>query len=202
MSYLDDSIRNTAELSSTIKHFLLTLSTYADTTGVCWPSEPTVARAMSMSTSTVKRCIKECLELRLLTVRRRWRKSNVYRLLCVKETKLSPMGPSDEPREQPSLKNNVSNDPVDNFFSKNQRRVSPREVQVLLEDIRDVMPSRVMERNTGWFIKIIRSTSQNMLHECLARVRQSILESEFTGEAIRNPSGLLTWMLRSEGAPI
>ena len=99
--YLDDHIRNTTELSSTIKHFLLTLATYADHRGVCYPSQSTLATAMSMSRSSVQRCLKACLELRLLEVKRKWRKSNVYKLLCCKELKLSTMASSKEAREQP-----------------------------------------------------------------------------------------------------
>lgn len=198
--YVNDAIRNNAELSSTLKHFLLTLASYADHDGVCFPSQQTLAQAMSMGVRTVQRCVREAVELQLLSVRRRWRKSNVYRMLCLKPVKLSTMPPNNGGTEQPpSFENNVSN-AVDK--SPPKRWVSPREVALLLDDIGEVMGPNLVEKNRGFFFKIIRSTTYELFQDCLARVRQSILEAECTGDSIRNPSGLFTWMLRQAGAPI
>ena len=205
MAYLEDWIRETTDLSPTTKLFLHCLASYADgDSGVCYPSQPTLAQAMSMSVATVQRELKTCLELKLLEVRRRWRKSNVYRLLCLKETKLSTMTSSDEVREQPPpLKNNVNNAPVDNS-PKKTKWVSPREISVLLEDIGGVLGNRLLEQNRGFYVRIIRSTTATyeLIQECLARVRQSILEAQCTGDSIHNPSGLFWWMLKQAGVRI
>ena len=148
--YLDDHIRNSADLSPTIKLFLLTTASYADSRGICYPSQGTLARAMSMSRATVKRCLRECLELKLLEVRRRWRKSNVYRLLCLKPVQLSTMGSPDEPREQPPLvQDNVTRNAVDNHSQK-PRWVSPREISILLADIGETLGEQLLEKNRGF----------------------------------------------------
>ena len=209
MAYLEDWIRETTEISPSTKLFLHCLASYADgETGVCYPSQPTLAQAMSMSVATVQRELQKCLELKLLEVRRRWRKSNVYRLLCLKETvpkeELSTMTSSDEVREQPPfVQNNVSNAPVDNSSEKT-RWVSPREISVLLEDIGEVMGNRLLEQNRGFYVRIIRSANATyeLIQECLARVKQSILEAQCTGESIHNPSGLFWWMLKQAGVRI
>jgi hypothetical protein len=197
--YLDDCIKNSNELSSTTKLFLHTLASYADKRGVCYPSQTTIAQAMSMSLATVKRCLQECLELRLLEVKRRWRKSNVYKLLCLKKIQFSTIGSNGEPREQPPLvQNNVQSDERNKVLTAEKLRwVSPREISLLLQDIQEVMGSTISERNRGWFIKIIRSCSYNSIQDGLKYVKQSILESDILGTAIHNPSGLFCWYLRN-----
>jgi len=204
MAYLEENIKNSSELSSTTKLFLHTLASYADKGGICYPGQKTIAQAMSMSLATVKRCVQECLELRLLEVKRRWRKSNIYKLLCLKKIQLSTMGSNAEPREQPlSVQNNVKGDERHKLSTGEKPKwVSPREIGLLLQDIEEVMGSRISERNRGWFIKIIRSCSYEGIQDALRYVRQSILESEVLGTVIHNPSGLLTWTLRKAGAPI
>lgn len=203
MAYLDDSIRNTSELSSTTKLLLHTLSSYADPDGVCFPSQATIATAMSMSVATVQREIKTCLELKLLEVRRRWRRSNVYRLLCVKKLELSTTTSPDAVREQPPfVQKNVSN-AVDNPAPK--KWVSPKEISVLLSDIQEIMGTNRLEQNKGFYMRIIRSAtaSYELIQDCLRRVRCSILEAEIgSGDVVKNPSGLFWYLLREAGVRI
>lgn len=131
--YLADSIKSTSELSSTIKLFLHTLASYAGTDGMAWPSQRTLAKAMSMSIPTVQRCLKLCIELQLVEVRRRWRKSNVYRLLCCKPVKLSTMTSLDDAREQLALKNYKRlNGAVNKSLVKAK---SPSDIRYILEEI-------------------------------------------------------------------
>ena len=145
MAFLEDWVRQTTELESTTKLFVYALAEFADNqTGECWPSQPTIATAMSMSTSTVQRELKRCLELKLVEVRRRWHRSNVYRLLCIKKPELSTMTSSSEVREQPPPLNTNVGTAVNN--PPKQRWVSPQEIGVLLEDIGDTLGHRLLEQ--------------------------------------------------------
>lgn len=197
MAYLLDDIRRTTQLSPTTKLFLLTLAGFTDAgTGVAFPCQKTLATGMSMSVATVQREVRLCLELKLLEVRRRWRKSNVYRLLCLKERRLSTMTSPGDAREQPPyLEKNVPNDAA-------PPGVSPKEIHVLLGDIEEVLGPHLMNRNRGWFIKQIRACGWDMITDAVHRVRQILMEAEVTGGEIRNPSGLFTWFLRGAGMTI
>lgn len=203
MAYLENWIRQTTELESTTKLFLYALAEFADNqTGECFPAQSTLATAMSMSVATVQRELKKCLELKLLEVRRRWRKSNVYRLLCIKKPELSTMTSSDEGREQPPLvQNNVSN-AVDKPIPK--KWVSPKEISVLLEDIGEVMGNRLLEQNRSFYVRIIRSVtaSYELIQDALRFVKCSILEGECSGTRVNNPSGLFWWKLKEAGVRI
>ena len=157
---------------------------------------------MSMSPRTVKRCIREAVELKMIEVRRRWRKSNVYRLLCLKQIENSTMGPQDGPREQPPfLKPNVTN-AVDKPTLK--KWVSPQEIHVLLEDIGETLGTRLLEQNRGFYMRIIRSAtaSYELIQDALRFVKCSILEGQCTGDLVRNPSGLFWWKLKEAGVRI
>lgn len=202
MAYLEDSIRSNPHFSSTFKLFLHSLASYADPEGICYPSQQTLATAMSKSVATVKRCLEEALELKLVEVRRRWRKSNVYCLLCLKQVELSTMGSCDEPREQPpSVQNNVMN-AVDKPSPK--KWVSPQEISVLLQDIAETLGQNLLEKNRGFYIKIIRSATATyeIIQDCLRLVKCSILEGELNGQVVHNPSGLFWWTLKQAGVRI
>ena len=195
--YLDDCIKKSSELTSTFKLFLHTLSSYADHQGFCWPSEREISLAMSMSISTVKRCIREAVELRFLEVKRRWKRSNKYRLLCLKEVKLSTMGPCDEPREQPPFVQKRLTAKVVKSSWK-----SPREIQIILEDATEVLGEAVVTRNKGWLWKIAQAVEESWIYEALSWVREAIQIGESTGDYIEKPCALLTWRLRTMGAQI
>lgn len=203
VAYLEDWIRNTTELEPTTKLFLHCLASYADAeTGVCYPSQETLATAMSVSVRTVQRELRKCLELNLVAVRRRWRKSNVYKVLCLKRQDVSTMPSSDDGREQPpSLEKNVKNGSKN---SARQRWVSPREISVLLSDIGEVMGERLLQQNRGFYIKIIRSATATyeIIQECLAHVRRSLLEAQCSEASVHNPSGLFWWKLREAGVSL
>lgn len=194
--YLEDSIKTSSELSSTTKLFLHTLASYADKNGICYPGQRTVAQAMSMSVATVKRCVQECLELKLLEVKRRWRKSNVYKLLCLKSVTLSTMGSLTEPREQPEFNKERFNAPKQRLWK------SPAEIQVLLQDMEHFFGYEVAERNRGWFYKIAKTIEDSWLYETLSWLRQVMMESDIAGNPIQSPSALFTWKLRVDGAVV
>jgi Helix-turn-helix domain len=202
MAYLEDSIRNTSELSSTLKLFLHTLASYADPEGVCFPAQRTIAHAMSMSIATVQRCLAESVELKFLEVRRRWRKSNVYRLLCVKKPSLSTTTSFNEAREQPPLVIKNVNNAVDKPAPK--KWVSPKEIGILLQDIEETLGKGLLEQNKGFYVRIIRSAaaSYELIQDALRFVKCAILESQLTGNLVTNPSGLFWWKLKEAGVRI
>ncbi len=204
LAFLEDWIRKTTELEPTTKLFIYALADFADAeTGECWPSQKTIATAMSMSVATVQRELQKCLELGMVEVRRRWRKSNVYRLLCVKRPELSTMTSSDEVREQPPQKFNNVRNAVDN--RSKPRWVPPQEISLLLADIGDVVGDRLLDQNKGFYMRIIRSATSTyeIIQDCLRMVKISILEGEVgSGSKVTNPSGLFWWALRQAGVRI
>lgn len=200
--YLTDSIRSTSELSSTFKLFLHTLASYSNTDGTCWPGQRAIAQAMSMSIPTVQRCLKLAIELQLVEVRRRWRKSNVYKLLCCKPVKLSPMTSLDDVREQPdSKKNQRLNGSVDRLPLKPK---SPHDIRYLLEEIADskLFGRKTLARNRGWFIRIAKYVEESTIYESMSWLKQAVHEAQCSGSEIKSRSALFTWYLRQRGAPI
>ena len=196
MAFIDNSIRSTSELTSTIKLFLHTLASYADPTGRCYPGQNTLATAMSMSVSTVRRCLKTCVELQLVTVKRKWRKSNVYKLMCIKQPKLSTMISSDEMREQPVFLRTT-------LTPLKPRFVDPKEVSILFDDIAEVVGPTTAVRNLRWYQKLIQHCSYDAIQSAISFVRGAIAEAQFCDKPINNPSGLMLWFLRTyEGCPI
>lgn len=193
MAYLDDSIRSTGELKSGTKHYLLTLATFANTEGTCYPSQATIATAMSVDVRTVRREQRTCLELGLISVKRRWRKSNVYKLLCIKKVRVIHNGDMDVLREQPpSLNKNVGN----------ERRVPLNEFKALLHDLGEVVGGEKIRADYRWYRRIISRCSWEEIQAALAQVRQAICEGLVTGNVIHAPAGLLCKILRTQGAPI
>ena len=194
--YLDDHIRKSSELTSTFKLFLHTLSSYADHQGKCWPSEREISLAMSMSVSTVKRCIREAVELRFIEVRRRWRKSNVYKVLCLKPVKLSTMSSRDDPREQPPFVQQRLTAQVVRSWK------SPAEIKILVDDMAEVIGPVESTRNRGWLWRVAGAVKDAWIYEVLSWVRVSIQEARDLGKPIDSPTALMTWQLRRVGAPI
>ena len=201
MFVIPDDIQFNRSLSITIKSFIRALAHHCGDKNVCWPSQQRIAEFMNCSTRTVRRMERQAIELRLIEVRRRWLKSNVYTVLCLEERKNSTMGTECCPVEQNTqVQNNVETGSKE---SPKQRGVSPREIHLLLGDIQEVMGPHIMQRNRGWFIRIIRHTTYDLLQQCLSVVRQSILEAQCgSGEVVQNPSGFLTWLVRRAGVLI
>lgn len=73
------AVRDSASLGATAKLVGLTLSTWMDARGVCYPSEATIARAVGRSESTVRRALRELERAGFLVTRRRKNASNRYR---------------------------------------------------------------------------------------------------------------------------
>ena len=170
MAYLDSWVRKTTELSSTTKLFLYALSEFADNqTGECYPSQGTIATAMSMSLSSVQRCLKECLELNLVQVKRRWKKSNVYKLLCIKKPELSPMTSLSEAREQPPSQENKTF--KQRSFSSNWK--DPSEVQSLVAEIERITKDY---HSKGAFFLIAREVSEPEIYQALSITRSKLQE--------------------------
>ena len=149
------------------------------------------------SARTIRRALKECIELQLVEVRRRWYRSNSYRLTCIVK-KLSTVRPpcplnSEQPTE---INKNV-------LTQSKTRYVDPKEVSLLLGDIAQVVGPKATERNMRWYQKLIRCCSYDALQSAISFVRSAIAEAQFSDKPINNPSGLLLWFLRvQEGCPI
>lgn len=191
---LEKTILNSSEISKTQKHFLLTLDTYSDKQGKSWPSQEELAHRMSISVRYVKRILRQVVELGLVRVKRRWRRSNIYFLLCRK--KLSTMGNRKSQENYPTNFKNVSK-------GKNaSKRLSQDEFRISLEDTEAIMGKKVAKKNKGWIITLLRSAGYDTFQEGLRWVYSQIVLGEVSGRPIQSPCALLTWKLRSEGIGI
>lgn len=74
------------DLNHRAKIVFLYLKDHADAEGLCWPGINTIAAALEISRSTVKRALDDLCREGLITKERRWREngsysSNLYRIL-------------------------------------------------------------------------------------------------------------------------
>ena len=62
-----------SEVSNRAVSTFLYLKDHADKNGECWPSIPTIAKALKVSESTIRRAVKELKRERLLKTEQRYR---------------------------------------------------------------------------------------------------------------------------------
>ena len=84
MAYYE-SVYNDEELSHRAKLVYIYLKDHADKDGTCWPGINTIAAGVSLSRSTVKRVLRELMQVGLIEKDHRWREngsltSNLYRI--------------------------------------------------------------------------------------------------------------------------
>ena len=194
--FIDEKVLSCQEITPFIKLFLHSLSDFANDRGVCWPGQRKIAERMSISTRTVQRLLRECVELQLVEVKRRWRKSNIYKLKCLKPKKVIHNDDTGGVSEQPVFYKKTLTPPKPRF-------VDPKEVSLLLGDIAQVVGPKATERNMRWYQKLIRYCSYESIQSAISFVRSAIAEAQFSDKPISNPSGLMLWFLRvQEGCPI
>ena len=84
MAYYD-FVYQDHELSPRAKIVLIYLKDHANKEGTCWPGINTIAAGVSLSRSTVKRVLRELMQVGLIEKDHRWREngsltSNLYRI--------------------------------------------------------------------------------------------------------------------------
>lgn len=192
---IDHSILETSELDKTTKHFLHTLASFCDASGECYPKQETIAKYMSTSIRTVQRCLRLCVELGLVKVRRRWRRASIYKVLCLVKRKLSTMATHMAQQNKPPC--NFKND-----SQKNGLKIPKEEWAMCFQDSIEVLGKRTVKKNKGWLSILIRKAGSDLFMESLRWVRSMMLEGEASGSPIANPGGLQTWFLRRQGVEV
>ena len=192
MFVLGDDINYSPHLSTPEKDLLRCLASHCGDKAVCWPSVERIGAFMNMTVRSVQRYLRRVAELRLVEIVPKRGKTNLYRVLCLEERKLST------PPQQPCH-------PEQNSYCTNQRSngssrkvwKSPKEVKLLVEDMAEVLGVRVAERNRGWLWRIAQAVPDTWCYEALSWLREAMQYGE-----VRSPSALLTWRLRTMGATI
>jgi len=198
MVRLTDDIILNPNLSKTLVDFLRALEYHVNAEGTCWPGRNRIAAVMRCSVRTVSRCIKEAVELSLIEVRRRKRRSNIYTLTCAEiyPQKNLDVPPNRHPEQASVLKNNVLNGTSTTPWK------SPAEINLLIQDLTETFGDEITARNRGWFYTIAAKVQDSLIYESLSWLRQTLMESEISGRSIESPSALFTWKLRQAEAPI
>lgn len=196
MIRLTDDIVLNPNLSKTLVDFLRALEYHVNKDGICWPGRERIAAVMRTSVRTVSRCIKEALELKLIAVVRRRRRSNVYQLLC---GKVYPQQSLDVPPKRHVEQTSFLKERSGNGVKKKPWK----EVTLLWDDISKVMGPDLAKKNMGWFVTLARKCSYEHIQQAIHELRCKLLEAEVgSGEALRSPSGWFTYRLRQLGAAI
>lgn len=187
---IERNILDSSEIPSSVKHLIRALNEFTDTEGKCWPNQETLARRTSLSVRTIRYSLKLAIELKLVSVRRRWRKSNVYKVLCLQKVNPKKIIHNEAMVSQ-------GNNPI-NFirtFEPKTTRINPREMKIVFEDSEQVLGSEITKRNRGWLITLMQKVGVDAVCEGLRWLKNRMLEGAMTGEVIRNPGGLLKWRL-------
>lgn len=187
---IDRSILKTSALDKTTKLLLHTLADYCDPSGECYPGQQEIANAMSTCTRTVQRCLRICVELGLVSVRRRWRRSNIYKVKCLVKRSLSTMTTRVSEENKPPYFNK-------NGSSKNVFKKIPKaEWRLCFQDAQEILGKAVAKKNRGWLSILIRTCGVDTFLESLRWTRSMILEGEASGSPITSPGGLQWWYLQ------
>jgi hypothetical protein len=189
---IERNILRTSELDRTTKLFLHTLASYCDETCECYPGQDELAQVMSTSIRTVQRCLRLCVELGLVRVRRRWKRSNVYRVLCLVKRKLSTMTTSTAQENKPPK--NYTNVPP---HQRHKVKIKPRELLVCYQDIEEVIGAEVLKRNKNWLRHMIIRAGYDKFQDALHWLRTAMREGQVEDRPIKKPSAILTWYLRT-----
>jgi len=192
---IDCTILDNSEIPRQTKYFLQALASFSDAQGKCWPSEERIGKRMGVSSRSVRKYLRQAVELQLVKVKRRWRKSNVYRLLCLAGRGLSTM------RNQRSEENR-SNINKNGFKIKTPCKIPKVEWKLCFEDARQVLGEKVTKKNRGWLTILIRKAGADLFLDGLRWVRSQMLQGEAEGKPVHAPGGLLTWLLRKQGVEV
>ena len=181
--FIAKEVLDSKEIPGYIKNFLLHLVQYADGNGECYPSQATLGERMGKTPRMIRNYIKYCLELRLISVRRRWLHSNIYTILCCKQN-LSTMRKS------------ISDKQPTKEIKSTLPKTNGREIKVCLEDSKAILGETTFKRNYSGLYKMIRVAGYDIYQECLHWLRNTMLMAECDGKPIHSPSGMLTYQIR------
>ena len=171
---IERTILKSTEIDHTTKLFLHTIASYCNESESCFPSQKDIASLMSTSIRTVQRCLRLCLELGLVEVRRRWRRSNIYKVKCLVQKKLSTMATRmAQENKPPSVHKNVSK-------LTPSIRISKGEWKMTFEDAEEVLGKDTTKRNKGLIITLMRQYGVDSLCECLRWLKNRMLEAAVT----------------------
>jgi DNA-binding transcriptional MocR family regulator len=192
---VDPIIIKSSELDKTTKLFLHSIASFCDPSGECYPSQKTLAEYMSTSVRTVQRCLRLCIELGLISVRRRWRRSNIYKVKCLVKQKLSTIATRmSQENKPPKNYKNVS--------TKNALKVPKQEWKLCFQDSEEVLGKEVTQRNRGWLSVLIQKAGVDLYLESLRWLKSTVLMSEAEGNPVYSPPALQTWYLRKNGVQV
>lgn len=184
---LNKNTLTNSNLSKSDKHFLLTLDSFADKLGRCYPSQKTIAEYMSVSVRWVKKLLAHCLELGLVKVKRRWRKSNVYTLLCRVPLPTSSMGNCTSRENRPHIKNNVN----ENALSHCSKQKPPG--NDLIREIESLVGS---SKDRACWSRVTQACSSDTIHRAISGLRIAMNEI-----SLRRPGAYLVSILKAEHGP-
>jgi predicted transcriptional regulator len=191
---IDPKILDSSELDKNLKYFLQTLASYADINGRCFPKQETIAKRMGVSARSVRYYLRQAVELKLVSVKRRWKRSNIYRVLCLVK-KLSTN------RKQTS-EQNISTKNFKNGSMKNAFKIPKQDWRICFEDAQEVLGRQTAKKNKGWLSILIRKAGSDLFMESLRWVRSMMLEGQASGNPINSPGGLQWWYLRKQGVEV
>jgi len=197
MFVIPDSIQTASYLSIIEISVLRALAHHCGSKRECWPSVLRISLFCRRSPRTIQRTLPRLEELKLIEIRERKGRSNVYIVTCLEERGVINRGDIMASDEQNTQKKELERweTPVDNS-PKNSRPVA----KALFEDIAELMGPVLTEKNAGWYKTIAKRVPWEIVQHALATVQRRILEGAVTGDVIRNRSGFFTRILQYQGA--
>lgn len=183
---IEQNILQSSEISFIAKAFLNTAASCCSKfQDEIWHSQATLAQMMSCSRRTVQRAVRELLELKLISVQRRWLRSNIYKLHCLVRPKVINNGDTVAHRTNSGYKFNDSrNNAVDIYpYGKDVDTTLVGEIESLLNS----------DKDHQFWLKITRKCSQDSVRAAISSLKTAMRE-----QVIKKPAAYLTAILKSE----
>lgn len=183
--FIQKSILTTTEIPTGVKNLIRTLHhDFTDRHGLCWPSVHTISTRMSCSIRSVQRYIKLAVELGLMSVKRRWLKTSVYRLLCLVRPNVINKGDTVSSKLYPSYKENVSG----NAFSIHKQKQPSG--NAIVREIESIMNST---KDRRCWEKVVRTCSIDTIHRAISSLKIAMNEI-----SLMKPGAYLVSVLKAE----
>ena len=189
---IQQNILESTEISFSAKAFLHTAasccSKYQDE---IWYSQDRLAKMMSCSRRTVQRAVRELLELKLISVQRRWLRTNIYRLHCLVRPKVINNGDTVAHRtnsgykyndtsqnassyspECPTAKNDIVRE-IESVIGSSKdracwsliaRKCSPDVIYAGLSALRIAMSEKIVHRPAAYLVATVKGYCPNIFH--------------------------------------
>lgn len=180
------NILTTSEISFIAKAFLHTAASCCSRyQNEIWHSQATLAQMMSCSVRTVQRAVRELLELKLISVKRRWLRSNVYTVHCLVEPRVINNDDRVAQRTNSLFRNNDRrNNAVDIYPIRQEQDTGiVGEIETLLNSNKD----------RAFWLKVTRKCSPDAVRAAISSLKIALQE-----QVIRKPAAYLTAILKSE----